>query len=156
MTGCSRRISYLLLFFTLAISACTNSFFTGPENINKPPEIWLTSGPVEGDTLFYKIHFYWSGWDPDGEIAWFELAVADGNPVDTTGVESWTRTLKHDSVMTFSADTNPTPYHMNDFFTRYDKTHTLYIRSVDLEGKRSEVVTRSFAAWTRMRFGPVL
>ena len=155
--GCSRRIVHLLVYLSLAFSACTSGTFTGPEKMNEPPEIWLTSGPVEGDTLFYKIHFYWSGWDPDGEVAWYELVIADGDPFgfdpdDTTGVDSWSRTERHDSVIAFSADSNPSPYKDSEFFTRYDKTHTLFIRSVDLEGKRSEVVTRSFTAWTLAPF----
>ena len=121
--GCSRGIIYPLVYISFVLSACANTSFTNSEMKNEPPEIWLTSGPVEGDTLYYKVHFYWGGWDPDGEIAWFEFVIAHGNPFgfnpeDTTGIDKWSQTNKHDSVIVFTADTNPNPYGENELYTR--------------------------------------
>jgi hypothetical protein len=36
----------------------------------------------------------------------------------------------------------------NNYYTRYQKTHTFFIRAVDGEGRRSDAVSRSFTAWT--------
>ncbi len=136
---------------------CSNNVFTGTSETNSPPEVWLSSGPVEGDTTDYQVHFYWGGWDPDGEIDFFEFIVVDGDPIgfdpaDTTGMDKWFRTVSYDSVIRVSADENPRPFEENDLYTKYDKTHTFFIRGVDMQGERSEVVLRSFTAWTLAPF----
>ena len=138
----------------MLLIGCSEDVFLGTHRINKAPEIWLSSGPVEGDTTGYQVHFYWGGWDPDGEIAFFEFVVAEGDPIgfnpeDTTGLDKWTSTAAHDSVIRVSADENSSTVKINNsLYTLYDKTHTFFIRGVDLLGKRSEAVTRSFTAWT--------
>jgi hypothetical protein len=144
-------ISFLVAAGMLA--GCSNEVFTGVPDNNNAPEIWLSSGPVEGDTTGYQVHFYWSGWDSDGEIEYYEFVVSEGdpfgfNPADTTGLDKWTSTASHDSVFRVPADDNPRPWDENELYTRYDKTHTFFIRAVDLEGKRSEPAYRSFTAWT--------
>jgi len=128
--------------------------FIGPAEQNKSPEVWLSSGPVEGDTIGYQVHFYWGGWDPDGEVKNYEFVVAAGNPYgfnaeDTTGLAKWTRTSIHDSLFRVSADdTSREVIFSGNRFTRYDMTHTFFLRAVDMEGKRSDPVYRSFTAWT--------
>jgi hypothetical protein len=128
--------------------------FIGPAEQNRIPEVWLSSGPVEGDTTGYQVHFYWGGWDPDGEVKCYEFVVADGDPYgfnqeDTTGLEKWTQTSLHDSIFRVSADDTFRQVTINNnLYTRYDKTHTFFIRSVDKGGRRSEAVHRSFTAWT--------
>ncbi len=42
---------------------------------NLPPTAELTTSPVEGDTLDYRLRAFWTGSDPDGYIAWYEYAV---------------------------------------------------------------------------------
>ncbi len=142
----------------IALAAgCSNSVYTGFGETNKPPEVWLSSGPVEGDTTSYQVHFYWGGWDPDGEIDHFEFVVVDGDPIgfdsaDTTGLEKWFVTSSYDSVIRVTANENPRPFEPNDLYTKYDKTHTFFIRGVDMQGMRSDVVSRSFTAWTLAPF----
>jgi hypothetical protein len=135
------------------VAGCSDSVYTGIKESNKAPEVWLSSGPVEGDTTSYQVHFYWGGWDPDGEIDHFEFVVCDGdpigfNPADTTGLDKWFTTASYDSVIKVTADENPRDWEPNELYTKYDKTHTFFIRGVDEEGKRSKVVSRSFTAWT--------
>ncbi|MCK4537228.1 MAG: hypothetical protein KAV42_00385 [Candidatus Krumholzibacteria bacterium] len=143
----------------LVYTGCSDGLFTGEADDNAMPEVWLSSGPVEGDTTGYQVHFYWSGWDPDGEISHFEFVVAEGsselgigfNPADTAGADKWRSTAVHDSVFRVEADENPRAYEPDDpnsIYTRYDKTHTLFLRAVDLQGRGSKVVHRSFTAWT--------
>ncbi|MBN2071469.1 MAG: hypothetical protein JW814_08435 [Candidatus Krumholzibacteriota bacterium] len=135
------------------ITGCADGIYTGSESDNQPPEIWLSSGPVNNDTTSYSVHFYWSGWDPDGEINFFEFVFVDGKPfgmsvADTMGIDKWTRTNSFDSVFKVEADSFPRPYEDNPLYTRYDRTHTFFIRAVDLGGKRSEPANISFTAWT--------
>ena len=132
-------------------SGCSEDRYVGDQKTNKPPEVWLSSGPVEGSTTGYQVHFYWGGWDPDGEIVYYEYIVVDGdpfgfNPEDTVGKENWVQTTHHDRVVAVSADENP--QHAGGSDTRYDKTHTFFIRAVDQHGLESPPVYRSFTAWT--------
>jgi len=137
------------------IFGCEKTFIGLPEQ-NKSPEVWLSSGPVEGTTTGYQVHFYWGGWDPDGEVTSYEFTVVDGFPFgfnheDTTGLDKWTRTSLHDSVFRVSADDTAaadSTYLNGTWYTRYDKAHTFFIRAIDLEGRRSDPVYRSFTAWT--------
>ncbi len=141
------------------IFGCEKTFIGLPEQ-NKPPEVWLSSGPVEGTTTGYQVHFYWGGWDPDGEVSSYEFVVVDGFPFgfnheDTTGLNKWTRTALHDSVFRVTADDTvaaDSTFLNGSWYTRYDKAHTFFIRAIDLEGKRSDPVYRSFTAWTLAPF----
>ena len=60
-----RQIKIALLFasvLSLAILiGCSEDLYIGEKKLNKPPEVWLSSGPVEGDTTGYQVHFYWGG-----------------------------------------------------------------------------------------------
>jgi hypothetical protein len=151
------RISGILLYAAAALAVvlagCSDGVITGQIHTNQAPEVWLSSGPVENDTTSYQVHFYWSGWDPDGELAGFEFVVAKGDPIgfspaDTAGLDKWTKTTSFDSIFRVAADGSPRPYPPNSLYTVFDRTHTFFIRAVDLEGKRSEPATRSFTAWT--------
>jgi hypothetical protein len=143
-----------VLFGFALILGCSENLYTGDMDENKPPEVWLSSGPPEASTTGYQVHFYWGGWDPDGEILHYEFVVADGDPIgfnpdDTTGLAKWTQTAAHDSVFKVTADANPDSTDIDgNWYTRYDKTHTFFIRAVDLEGRRSPAMYRSFTAWT--------
>jgi hypothetical protein len=150
----------LIMIAVLAfIFGCEKTFIGLPAQ-NKSPEVWLSSGPVEGTTTGYQVHFYWGGWDPDGEVISYEFVVVDGFPFgfhheDTTGLDKWTTTALHDSIFRVTADDTAgitdTLWNGNHF-TRYDKAHTFFIRAIDLEGKRSDPVYRSFTAWTLAPF----
>jgi hypothetical protein len=140
---------------------CSGDQLIGSRIENRAPEVWLSSGPVEGDTTGYQVHFYWGGWDPDGEIRDFEYAIVDGDPFgfsqeDTTGRDKWSMTSSFDSVFKVSADDSARSVTFHNYlYTRYDKTHTFFLRAVDLEGKRSEPVYRSFTAWTLAPFAQI-
>lgn len=65
------------------------------------PETELTSGPVESDTTSIRVHFYWSGSDPDGEVVRYRFAV----DADTARpVPEWQATTAKDTVLTFPVD----------------------------------------------------
>ena len=139
----------------IAFFGCSEDVLIGSRSNNRPPEVWLSSGPVEGDTTGYQVHFYWGGWDPDGEIRCFEFAMVAGNPIgfnreDTTGLDKWGRTASYDSVFRVSASDKSRIVWINNkpTYTRYDMTHTFFVRAVDGEGMRSTPTYRSFTAWT--------
>jgi len=149
-------IAVILLSFILV--GCSEDLFVGEKRRNKKPEVWLSSGPIEGDTVSYLIHFYWGGWDPDGEIAYYEFAIVDGHPFgfdpeDTMGLDKWHKTQKHDSIFVMSADVfskDTTIVVGSDAreYSIYDKSHTFFIRAVDDKGLRSDTEYSSFTAWT--------
>ncbi|MBN2070962.1 MAG: hypothetical protein JW814_05845 [Candidatus Krumholzibacteriota bacterium] len=151
-------VSAAISLSVVLINGCSDGVFTGSQRTNEKPEIWLSSGPVEGDTTGYQVHFYWSGWDPDGEVSHFEICIVDGgldgigfNEADTAGADKWIESTAHDSIFRVLANENPRPYDEDDptsVYTRFDLTHTLFIRAIDEEGLGSDVVFRSFTAWT--------
>lgn len=146
-----------LTLIAIFLYGCSEDVFIGDPRTNKAPEVWLSSGPVENSVTSYQVHFYWGGWDPDGEIDYFEFVVVDGDTTtgfgfdqaDTTGIDKWTRTYSHDSTFSVTADDSMSTEEINNnLYSRYQRTHTFFLRGVDLEGKRSDAVTRSFTAWT--------
>ncbi|MBU8922154.1 MAG: hypothetical protein KOO63_10090 [Bacteroidales bacterium] len=135
------------------VTGCSDGVFTGEKESNQPPVVWLSSGPVENDTTSYQVHFYWSGWDPDGEIDHFEFVITDGDPIgisiqDTMGIGKWTRTAVFDSVFRVTADSYVGGYEPNPLYSVFDMSHTFFLRAVDLDGMRSAAAEISFTAWT--------
>jgi len=150
-----RSVAVAVVFLLISLLlGCSENVYLGTRKDNRPPEVWLSSGPVEGSTTGYKVHFYWGGWDPDGEIAYFEFVIVDGEPLgfnrqDTTGLDKWTKTMVYDSTFSVTADDSAATIIVNNNpYTRYDRTHTFFLRGVDIEGVRSEPRYRSFTAWT--------
>jgi len=123
---------------------------------NQPPVVWLASAPPEGSVEKYTIQLFWGGWDPDGEIAYYEYAITDNGdgpfePADTTRTPEynpWHRVVANDSTFLFTADvladTNAT-----ELVTEFTRSHTFFIRAVDVQGTPSrEPAYRSFTART--------
>ncbi len=133
---------------------CSENVYLGTEEENLPPTVRVTNGPLEGQPTLYQVHFYWLGYDPDGTVERYEYVITSGdpigfNPADTTGLDKWTSTTLCDMVFTVSADANDSTVTINqNLYTRYSRTHTLFIRAVDDGGLRSEVEHRSFTAFT--------
>jgi len=119
---------------------------------NQPPDVWVASGPPEGGTTSYIVHFYWNGWDKDGDVRYFEFAITDNDggafdPADTTGRDKWHKTFAYDSTFTFSADElDSTSTELPAEFTR---SHTFFVRAVDNKKLASpNPAYRSFTART--------
>jgi len=139
----------------LALSSCAQD--PGGEHVgNRPPIVWLSGAPPEGTDTKYRIQLFWGGWDPDGEIAYYEYAITDNgrdnfDPADTTTTDTfnpWHRVNASDSTFTFSADEVANP-NTKDMVSRFQRTHTFFIRAVDEQGLAStEPAYRSFTAWT--------
>jgi len=133
-------------------AACASDTLSGDEKTNQAPNVWLSSGPPEGSTGTYTVTLFWGGWDPDGEIRYYEYLVTDNvtgvfNPSDTTGAD-WLPVVGNDSTFTFSADSlveeNP-----SDQKATFIRSHTFFIRAVDEDNARSkEPAYRSFTSRT--------
>jgi len=143
----------IVLSAVMLVGSCSTSGPEGERLENQPPTVWLSSAPPEGTTEKYTIHLYWGGWDPDGEIAYYEYAITNNGggsfvEADTTGRDKWNKVVSNDSTFTFSADslveTNPTSQK-----AEFQRSHTFFIRAVDKQGLSSrEPAYRSFTART--------
>lgn len=148
---------FIGLSFVLAAVGCADDKLVGTRKENQAPQVWLSSAPPEGSVSDYRIHLYWGGWDPDGEIAHYQYAITDNergyfDPADTTGADKWRKVFANDSTFTFSADRLADSTNADTgMLTPVDfiRSHTFFIRAVDREGLASErPAYRSFTART--------
>jgi hypothetical protein len=156
---CNLRLAVLaavLSFFAslVLLFGCSEDVYMGEVNPNQIPVIRLTTGPIEGDTVQYRVPFYWLGYDPDGIVDYYEVVLVTGDPlgfdpVDTTGLDKWTKTMSADTLLIVRADQFDTTVTINlSKYGLFDQTHTFFARAVDNNGMRSEVAYRSFTAYT--------
>lgn len=150
----ARRARTALLAAVLLAAGCSTEDYLGQMQENAPPTVYLSNGPLEGDTTCYSVHFFWLGEDVDGAIDHYEISVVDGDPVgfqpsDTIGSDKWTRTISTDSLLIMTADDYDTNIVINQaLYGKFQKTHTFFIRAIDDRGGVSETVYRSFTAYT--------
>lgn len=102
-----------------------------PSNVdrNRAPETYVTLAPAESLVSYYRAHLYWTGGDPDGSIAYYEIAVTDSNEVPGQNLDEgtgYTKTLRTDSTFVFKADP-PTEQQLRGY--------RFFVRAVDNEGK---------------------
>lgn len=121
----------------IGLSSCRRE---APDNVdrNRAPETYITKAPAESSLSYYRVHFYWGGADPDGEIAYYEVAVADSNRIpgqDTDEGTGYTRTLATDSIFTLAASP---PVEQQIIGKR------LYVRAFDNEGKFDPTPARAY------------
>ncbi|UCG52271.1 MAG: hypothetical protein JSW58_01570 [Candidatus Latescibacterota bacterium] len=156
------NLAALTIFGVLTLVGCAENDLVGTRKTNQPPRIWLSSAPPEGAVSEYTLHLFWGGWDPDGEIAFYEYAITNNesgvfDPADTTGADKWHPVVSNDSIFTFTADlladsagTDFTDLEPVDFI----RSHTFFIRAVDDEGLRS---TRpAYRSFTSRTLSPVV
>ena len=93
-------IHFALAFVCMLAAGCSDS--TGPvERESSSPETELTSGPAESDTTTFRVHFFWSGSDKDGEVVRYRFAV-DADTVPP--VSEWEDTTATDMALEFPVD----------------------------------------------------
>src|SRR5437762_2149922 len=121
-----RRAITLISILALAtgtgyIAGCSNSVKPPPTPQAQFPETELTFAPLQGDTTLFRVHFYWNGFDKDGEVIRFRYAIdADTALPDTV----WHTTTAKDTILKFLVD----PVHEIE-------THTFEIASEDNSGR---------------------
>jgi hypothetical protein len=153
------RFVAVILVIALQIWSCTSTEPAGTQLANQAPTVWLAAAPPEGSIAAYTIHIWWGGWDPDGEIAYYEYVITNNesgifDPADTTGADKWLPVFGNDSIFTFTADqvADSTDLGDNDGThepEEFRRSHTFFIRAVDDQGIRTaKPVHRSFTART--------
>jgi hypothetical protein len=65
------------------------------------PETELTFAPIEFDTTTFRVHFYWNGWDKDGEVVRFYFATDADTALPIT---QWHTTTAKDTTLKFLVD----------------------------------------------------
>ncbi len=148
----------------------------GEKKLNQLPEVYLSSGPPNGDTnVNYKVHFYWNGYDPDGRVDHFEYMVTDDEITGSIIIDenvyetiaaldadypevdySWRSIEVHDTTISVPADSIPDPNDADDdiYFYGDDRFlfrahHTFFLRAVDEDGAHSaRPAYRTFTATT--------
>jgi len=135
-----RRSITLIIIAILAVgvgylAGCSNSVKppAKPTPLNPEPE--LTFAPLNGDTTLFRVHFYWNGYDKDGEVVDFRYAV-DGDTLLPMG--QWHTTTAKDTILKFLVD----PVHEIE-------SHTFEIASEDNSGRIDPTpARRTFSAKT--------
>src|SRR6516225_1269626 len=111
-----------------------------PAVVNQRPEVTLTQAPVATSRpYFYSYEVRWTGFDPDGRVDHYLLAL-DPVPDDT----AWTTTTDNRRTFLFASGdpeslgtaANPGGY------------HTLVLKAVDNQGLASAPAVRSFFSYT--------
>jgi hypothetical protein len=163
MRNLRNLFNYIAILAVAAVhlSGCASDKLAGERLGNEAPQVWLASAPPEGSVSEYTLHLFWGGWDPDGEIAYYEYIMTDNEtgvflPEDTTavdGVSKWNRVNATDSTFTFSADlvadSSSIDFDGAHKPEEFRRSHTFFIRAVDTEGTRSpKPAYRSFTART--------
>ena len=75
-----RRIALLSVTLVIALgmgqlTGCSNSVKPPPRPAPLDPETELVYAPNENDTTAFRVHFYWNGFDRDGEVVGFYFAI---------------------------------------------------------------------------------
>src|SRR6266576_714676 len=77
-------------------SSCSKDKTTFDLRHGLDPQTELTYAPLQYDTTTFRVHFYWSGYDNDGEVVRFHFAVDD----DTLRpVTQWRATTAKDTTL---------------------------------------------------------
>ncbi len=157
--------SILIPLLALLAAACSN----GEDPIrqaNRPPTVELTAGPVEGEPdQYYRVHFEWSGSDPDGEVQRFEYLMSNDeitgpliidesiyDRLEALGYE-WTATENFGGDFVVSADQAPDltepadSIYVQEEAYLFHAQHSFFVRAVDEAGAVSALPAhRGFTA----------
>ena len=128
---------------------------------DEAPQVRLTGAPAVRDSLrpdFYAYTVQWVGYDPDGRVDHFLLAVDPPNPSVYNPLDSvvvlgkkvpvWIATAKNESTFQFTAGQNYDPVNPRD--PRAQTPHVISIFAVDNQGMLSkQPATRGFFSFTQ-------
>jgi len=119
---------------------------------NQRPSLELTQAPVNADgDYFYAYRINWSGYDPDGQVLYYEYAIDPPTQLQASaGQETlWVRTERQEQVFFFRASI-PDPSGVVADTAR--DFHVFVIRAVDNSGNpetmRSAPKSRAFYSYT--------
>lgn len=119
---------------------------------NQAPQVTLTTAPVAFDSedpAFYAYTLQWVGYDPDGRVDHFLIAVDPPNAgVYSANDTAWKKTAAYETTLFFHAGLNYDP--VNPVDPRAQSPHTVSIFAVDNKGMMSKLpATRGFFSFTQ-------
>ena len=125
------------LIIALAASLILASWMGCGKKVNPPtapvpldPETELTYAPLEGDTSTFRVHFFWNGYDNDGEVVRFRYALDADTANDP---HTWTSTVSKDTTLLFLVDP------VTDI-----RGHVFWVASEDNDGKIDPTPAKRF------------
>ncbi len=123
-------VSLLLVLGTGYLVGCSNSVKPPPKPLALDPETELTYAPIDRDTTAFRVRFYWSGYDKDGEVVSFHYAI----DADTAKpITEWHSTTAKDTTFLFLVDP-----------VLGIRTHVFMISAVDNSGGYDHSPARRF------------
>jgi hypothetical protein len=124
----------ILCLVTLLIAAyltgCADSPTIPDKPLPKDPETELTFAPLPGDTTTFRVRFFWSGSDKDGEVVRFRFAV-DADSADS--ISQWNTTTAKETTFLFLVDP-----------VKEIRGHTFQIAAEDNDGNIDKTPARRF------------
>jgi hypothetical protein len=105
----------------LYLTGCGDKVTPPKDIVAKEPETELTYAPLPGDTTSFRVHFYWNGYDKDGEVMTFSFAVDEDTLKPVT---DWPTTSSKDTTLLFLVDP-----------VREVRQHVFKVASRDNDGK---------------------
>jgi hypothetical protein len=132
----------------IVLTGCGKEVVKPGERRGTAPDTQITLAPVEGDSVSFRVHLYWNGYDSDGEVVAYRWAV-DPDSQDLRRLWRWPRTTATDTVLAFTVD----PVHAS-------KGHVFMVAAEDNAGNIDPTpAMRYFAATTlppvsRIETGP--
>jgi len=91
----------MALLGVLWVASCAKGPTVPPTPPQQDPQTELTFAPIELDTTAFRVHFYWSGFDDDGEVMRFHYAVDNDTLLP---VAQWPTTSAKDTTLLFLVD----------------------------------------------------
>jgi hypothetical protein len=117
---------------------------------NQPPTTEIVNPQLSGQEASFSLLVSWKGYDEDGTIAGFEVAIDD--------TSEWFRTTAFESLFTFRADacclvdTVPRSNGADSLVPLSYDFHTLFVRAIDNEG--AEDATPDHVSFTSTNLFP--
>jgi len=124
-----RALVLLLALGAANLIGCSNSVKPAKPPATDP-ETELTLAPIENDTTSFRVHFYWNGYDRDGEVVRFHFAV----DADTAQpIPDWRTTTAKDTTFLFLVDP-----------ILEIRRHAFMVSAVDDKGRYDKTPARRF------------
>ncbi|HET9251584.1 MAG TPA: hypothetical protein VFP58_05650 [Candidatus Eisenbacteria bacterium] len=94
-------LAFGVVLGAVQMSGCADSVDPPPPPEPLAPETELTYAPIPGDTTAFRVRFYWTGTDKDGEVVRFRYAI-DADSMRPS--REWTTTTAKDTTFLFLVD----------------------------------------------------
>jgi len=122
------RSRHLLVALLIAAgwAGCRDTDDPVGDERNRAPDTYLVQSPAFSQAGFYISHIFWDGYDSDGRVAYYEVAVTDSAGNIETAV--WHPTFRTDSLVRFGVG-GPSG-------TAQVLHHRFFVRAVDNLGRR--------------------